>query len=125
MPTIPPEIVIVVDDDPALLHALRFVFEVEGFSVRAFPDAESLLAEPGLPSHGCLVVDYKLPGIDGLELLQTLRSRGVKLPAVLITTPTPLVTQRAEAAEVPIVGKPLVANALLDEVNALLHHPAG
>ena len=115
-----PGILILVDDDNAVLSALKFAFEVEGFDVRAYADGESLLSAPGIPGRGCLVLDYKLPGLNGLQLLRRLRRRGVTLPAVLITTPEPLVVAEAAAADVPIVEKPLMTSALLDTVRGLL-----
>jgi len=114
------EVLVLVEDNHAVLSALKLAFEVEGFDVRAFGDGESLLAEPDLPARGCLVVDYKLPGMNGLEALQALRRRGVALPAVLITTLTPVVLAVAAAANVPVVGKPLQNDNLLDKVRELL-----
>ncbi|HEY2179414.1 MAG TPA: response regulator [Caulobacteraceae bacterium] len=116
----PPTILILVDDDAHVLASLKFAFEVEGFEVHAYCDAESLLAESDFQQRGCLVLDYKLPGINGLQLLKVLRSRGVTLPAVLITTPSPDVLSRAAAAGVPVVDKPLLTNALLETVRRQL-----
>jgi two-component system, LuxR family, response regulator FixJ len=115
-----PTILILVDDDIHVLAALKFSFEVEGFEVHAYPDGESLLAESDFHQPGCLVLDYKLPGINGLELLKILRSRGLAVPAVLITTPNPDVLARAASAGVPVVDKPLLTNALLEMVRGLL-----
>lgn len=115
-----PAILIVVDDDAAVLKALKIGFETEGFDVAAYADAESVLAEAELPQVGCLVVDQRLPRLTGLELISRLRQGGSRLPAVLITTPTPTVVKLAAAAGVPIVGKPLLPNALVDQVRGLL-----
>jgi FixJ family two-component response regulator len=117
-------ILILVDDDTAVLSALKFAFEVEGFEVRAYRDAESLLGEPDFPGCGCMVLDYKLPGLNGLELLARIRARGVELPAVLITTPTATVRAQAAAAHVALVEKPLLTSTLLDTVRTLLHPDA-
>ena len=114
------EVLVLVEDNKPLLSALKLAFEVEGFDVRAYGDGESLLAEPDLPLRGCLVVDYQLPKMNGLETLSALRRRGVALPAVLITTPTPVVLAVAAAANVPVVGKPLQSDSLLDKVRELL-----
>ena len=113
-------VVIVVDDDPDVLGSLKFSFEVEGFSVQAHDSAEALL-NGDLPSkNACLVLDQKLPGMDGLELLRRLRSRGDALPAVLITTPNAETKRRAALAGVPIVEKPLLCETLVDQVRALI-----
>jgi FixJ family two-component response regulator len=108
--------IVLVDDDAAVLSALKFAFEVDGFVVRVFANAESLLAEPETPDPGCLVVDQVLPGMSGLELLRRLRGRGVLAPAVLISTPTPRVKALAANDGVQLVAKPLLSNELVEEV---------
>jgi two-component system response regulator FixJ len=111
---------ILVDDDAAVLSSLKFAFQVEGFEVRAYPDAESLLEVADFPDSGCMVLDYRLPGLDGLELFTRIRELGVMLPAVLITTPTASVRARAAAAGVTLVEKPLLTSTLLDTVRRIL-----
>ena len=80
-----PDVILLVDDDAAVRNALKFSLEMEGFSVRLFATPEALLAENDLPASGCLVIDYRMPEIDGLELVERLRSRGVTLPIFLIS----------------------------------------
>ncbi|OYY84809.1 MAG: response regulator, partial [Rhizobiales bacterium 35-66-30] len=64
-----------------------------------------------------IVVDYYLPGQDGLELLGQLKARHVSLPAILITSnPAENVRRRASSAGVAIIEKPLLSNALSDAV---------
>jgi len=106
-----------VDDDPALLHALSFAFETEGYAVSAFADAESLLASEAPQGSLCLVLDQRLPGMSGLALLAALRAQNVSAPAILITTnPPPAVRREASAAGVEIVEKPLLGNILAAKV---------
>lgn len=116
--------VILVDDDPAVTHAMQFSFDLEGLDVRSFRDGESLLAAGELPESGCLILDHNLPGMDGLGLLERLRALGVRLPAILITTnPRTALRVRATAASVPIIEKPLLTDALLTAVRkALARH---
>lgn len=80
-----PDVILLVDDDAAVRNALKFSLEMEGFSVRLYPTPEALLAESDLPAGGCLVIDYRMPEIDGLELVERLRNRGVALPVLLIS----------------------------------------
>lgn len=113
--------VILVDDDPAVAHAIHFSFDLEGLDVRSFRDGESLLAADDLPGSGCLILDHNLPGMDGLALLERLRAAGVELPAILITTnPRAALRNRAAAAGVPIIEKPLLTDALLTTVRKAL-----
>jgi two-component system response regulator FixJ len=120
------EVVVVIDDDPAVLGALKFALELEGFSVAPYRSASEFLAQQMLPQSGCLVIDFKLPDMDGLDLLAQLRDRAVQLPAVLITShPSQHLRRRASAANVPIVEKPLLGNALLDAIHGALGESAG
>ncbi len=113
--------VILVDDDPAVTHAMQFSFDLEGLDVRSFRDGESLLAVDDLPEKGCLILDHNLPGMDGIALLDRLRAAGIRLPAILITTnPRAALRNRAAAAGVPIIEKPLLTDALLTAVRTAL-----
>jgi FixJ family two-component response regulator len=75
----------VVDDDYDVLRSLRFLLETEGFEVRTFRSGSALLGSSTRQGADCLVVDYKMAGIDGLELAETLRGLDVSTPIILIT----------------------------------------
>lgn len=113
--------VVVLDDDAALLSSLEFALEMEGYSIKAYHSTEDLLAEVDPPNTGCLILDYNLPGTNGLDVLQTLRAMGVAAPAIIITTePGATLRRRSEAQGVAIVEKPLLGNALLDAIRVHL-----
>jgi FixJ family two-component response regulator len=111
--------VVIVEDDADLLRALTFAFETEGFGVQGYASAEALLENPLLFGCSCLVLDYWLPRMNGLVLLNRLREQGCELPAVLITTSTRAIERQAALAGVPIVDKPLLNNALVATVRRL------
>lgn len=114
-------LLLLVEDDAALVDSLSFAFELEGFRVKPYFLPETLLTTTLPEQAACLVVDLVLPGMDGLELIAALRDRGVTVPAILITT-HPTAQTRAEAASrgVPIIEKPLLTDALLQQVRDLL-----
>ncbi|MGZ9098061.1 MAG: response regulator transcription factor [Brevundimonas sp.] len=113
--------ILLVEDDPAVVNALKFALELEGFAVSAYADGETLLASRPLPETGCLVLDYNLPGMDGLDLLERLRAAHVTLPAILMTTnPRNALRDRAVLAGVQIIEKPLLTDALRDAVRGAL-----
>ena len=117
-PEIVKQVILVVDDDEAVRDSLRSLMESEGFEVRAFSNGHDLLNEASLPAIGCLVVDYHMPAMNGLELVSALRGRGVSIPAVLITSnPTKYVRDRAAAIAVLVVEKPGLGSYLLDCVH--------
>jgi|ERR1051325_7952395 FixJ family two-component response regulator len=112
-------LVVVVDDDPAVRSSLVFSLEAEGISARAYETgAELLLA---IPNAACFIIDYKLPGMSGLDLLAELRRRQIGAPMILITThPTAAVRARAAASGTVLIEKPLLGDALFQEVRSAL-----
>ena len=112
--------ILLVDDDPAIRSSLQFSLELQGFDVEAFASGETVIAEPELAAAGCLILDFRLPGMDGLSLLDRLRERGVVAPAVLITSnPTRQLRRRAEEAGARLVEKPLLSGALTKTIRSL------
>lgn len=112
-------IVLVIDDDAAVLASLKFSLEVEGYAVIATSRGAEALADVSLPRAGCLVVDFDLPDFDGLAVLDGFRRRGIDWPAILIASdPTPTILRRADAFGVTVIEKPLFGNALLDAIRA-------
>ena len=116
-------LVIVVDDDGAVRNSLKFSLEIEGFAVRTYCNGQELLNRGDASAGSCLIIDHNLPGISGLETIARLREKHVNVPAILITThPTLATTEHARRAHIPIVEKPFLENALIDQVQAALKH---
>jgi len=114
-------LVLVVEDDLAVRSSLAFSLEIEGFKVRSYATGEELLDVASLDGCDCFVVDQKLPGLSGLDLIAKLRDRHVDAPAILITSnPSAALCRQAEKARVPIVEKPLLGNVLLDRIRDML-----
>jgi two-component system response regulator FixJ len=110
-------VILLVDDDSAVRNSLKFTLEVEGFEVRAYSSADELLNEDSLPPESCLVTDYHMPAMNGLELVARLRDRYAPIPAILITSlPDEKLRGRAAAAGIWIVEKPLLGNCLLESI---------
>jgi FixJ family two-component response regulator len=113
------DVVLVVDDDPAVLSSLEFALQTEGFSVTTFASGHDLLQRRQMPARGCFVIDYYLPGMNGLEVALALRERNIDLPIILITThPTRSLKQNAAAEGIEIVEKPLLGNTLSEAIRA-------
>jgi FixJ family two-component response regulator len=117
-------VVVVVDDHPAVRNSLKFSLEIEGFCVHGYADADELLSVGDLPICSCLIIDQRLPGMNGLDLIAALQARQVIAPAILITShPSFALSKRAARTQVPIVEKPLLGNGLLDTIHhAVANH---
>jgi len=77
--------ILLVEDDEAVRRSLQLMLQASGFQVRAFAGSDSLLHDSTNDDAACLVVDYRLSQTDGLALLDALRNRFWRGPAVLIT----------------------------------------
>lgn len=75
----------VVDDDDAVRESLQRLIRSVGFTVQAFPSAEQFLNSDQLRHTRCLILDVKLPGIDGLELQRQLTANRCEIPVIFIT----------------------------------------
>jgi FixJ family two-component response regulator len=75
----------ILDDDPDVLQSLQFLLEAHGFTVRTFGAAVTLLTCIDPEDVDCLVIDYKMPHIDGLDVAVRLRRRNIVTPIILIT----------------------------------------
>ncbi len=114
-------LIAIVEDDEDVLNALQFALEADGYAVCAFLDAAQALDSPNIDRADCLVIDYGLPGMDGVELMKALRSRQVACPAIIITgNPTPRCRREADAVGAPVLEKPLMAHALARQIEAAL-----
>lgn len=104
----------VLDDDPAVLQSLRFLLETNGFRVRTFSAAVTLLTSIDPDDVDCLVIDYKLPHMDGLDVAVRLRQQNVAAPIVLITGyPDQHMAENAAAAGIDcILFKPHLDDSL-------------
>lgn len=78
-------VVYVVDDDADVLGSLRFLLEIDGFEVRTFRSGEALLKAAASGAADCFIIDYRMPGMTGMELVRLLRSRNIETPVILIT----------------------------------------
>ena len=109
-------LIYVVDDDYDVLKSLRFLLETEGFDVRTFRSGSALLGSSTRRGADCLVVDYKMSGLDGLELAEALRGLDVSTPIILITGyPDENIAAKARSAGVrQVLLKPNLEDSLVE-----------
>jgi two-component system CheB/CheR fusion protein len=112
--------VFVVDDDAAVREATRDLLGENGYAVEVFADGEAFLRADR--PEGCLLVDARMPGMSGLELIERLRANGVALPTIVITGSgdVPMAVEAMKAGAVDFVEKPIGHVELLASIERAL-----
>jgi FixJ family two-component response regulator len=115
-------LVLVIDDDPSILRALRRLVSGAGFEVRTF-DRPSTLLKSDLPkAKACLIVDIDLPEMSGIELCAMLGASGCRLPVILITAHPDEETRRraVDAHPIALLIKPFRRELLVSSIESAL-----
>ncbi len=103
-----------VENDDDVRASAKLLLESAGYAVRDYASAEAVLADAAAPDAACLLLDFQLGGMTGLELLERLQARGIKTPAILLTATGNAVDARYRAAKVlTVLRKPVAADELL------------
>jgi len=117
--------ILVVDDDSAVRDSLKFLLELEGFQVRIYRNGEELLNDNNTPRDACLVIDQVMPGRPGLEIIDAIRLRGGREPAVLVVSEPSLMVRRGAARRgVTVVEKPFLEHTLIDVIRSAIARPS-
>ena len=117
-----PDRVFVVDDDLAVRKSLQALFGAAGLHVETFASSRELLAAYSPRHSGCLVLDLKLPGESGLDLLKELATRSATLPVIVLTAhgSVPVSVRAMKAGAVDVVEKRSLPGELLVHVRDAL-----
>ena len=103
----------IIDDDEAVRDSTRALLECCGYAVRDHASAEKFLKQEGARAD-CLLVDQHMPGMSGLELIEHLRARGDRTPALMMTGRSdPSIEPRAARIGVKLLLKPIPEDQLL------------
>ncbi|MDD0842220.1 sigma-54-dependent transcriptional regulator [Pseudomonas sp. Gutcm_11s] len=114
--------VLLIDDDAHLRQALAQTLDLAGLRVETLADARGVAERIGPDWPGVVVSDIRMPGIDGLQLLEQLHQQDAELPVLLITGhgDVPLAVQAMRAGAYDFLEKPFASEALLDGVRRAL-----
>lgn len=116
----------IIEDDAAQRLEYGRLLEAAGFTVADYPSAEAFLASSGsMHNSTCLLIDARLPGMSGIELLSRLRSEGLRIPIMVITGDTDSATAVAamRAGATDFVTKPVGAVDLLNRITQAVDQP--
>ena len=112
----------IVDDDPAILDALTTSLQLRGLSVANYDCAESFLSKYQEGQYGCLVLDIRMPGINGLELQQILHKKTTNLPIIFVTGhgDIPMSVKALKNGAIDFLEKPYRQDVLYERIEEAL-----
>jgi two-component system response regulator FixJ len=107
-------LVFIVEDDDEVRASTRTLLEASGYAVREFASGEDVIASGDAATAGCIVLDYNLSGMSGLDLIKQLRAEGVQTPAIMVSgNGKQLAEAAAKVGVAAVLRKPLSAEALV------------
>jgi FixJ family two-component response regulator len=113
----------IVDDNPAVRDAIRFLVKQVGLMPKVFSSAQEFLDFFKVEMRGCLVLDIRMPGISGLDLQEQLTTLGAHIPVIIITGhgDVPITVRAMKSGAFEFLQKPFNDQVLLDTIQAALN----
>ena len=114
----------IVDDDDSLRNSLNNLIRSVGFCAQGFSSAEAFLNSSELHDTACLILDVRLPGMNGLELQRRIAAANWRIPIIFITSHADgdARARALEAGAVDYLYKPFREEELLNAIDAALKH---
>jgi FixJ family two-component response regulator len=112
-------VIYVIDDDEAVLQSLLALLESHGLTTRGFTKASDFLGQLDTSSHGCIITDWRMPEMSGMELLEELKKRGMPLPVIVLTAfaDVPMAVAAMRTGAVTVLQKPCPDAELLAAIH--------
>jgi two-component system response regulator FixJ len=116
MPEEDPKLVAVVDDDAGVRTGLGRLLRSAGYSAAVFASGEEFLTSIGSNCPDCLILDLRMPGMDGFEIMTNLAAAGITLPVIVLTSfPSDEVRRRAKrAGALAFLEKPVERSVMIE-----------
>ena len=114
------KVVHLVDDDDSVRRSVGFMLKTSGHRVESYSSGAELLKQAQALDAGCILLDIRLPGMDGLAVQETLRQQGVTLPIIIMTGhgDVPLSVRAMKAGAIDFIEKPFEKQVLLAALEA-------
>jgi len=112
----------IVDDDAAIRDSVGFVLRTSGYEVQTYSSGTELMKHVGKLAQGCILLDIRMPGMDGLETQQKLTHQGVTHPIIIMTGhgDVSLAVRAMKAGAIDFIEKPFDNEMLLGAIDEAL-----
>jgi len=113
------ETIFIVDDDPSVRESLAVLLQSAGFSTRTYESGVHVLRNARRVQAGCLLVDIRLPDVDGFTLVDRLKDRGVTVPVIFMTGHDDLArkARSSNSSALTVLNKPFPDNVLIEKID--------
>ena len=113
------QLVHLVDDDAAIRRSASFMLKTSGYRVETYESGVALLQRAPQLEPGCILLDIRMPGMDGLEVQQSLKEKGILLPVIIMTGhgDVTLAVQAMKAGAIDFIEKPFEKSVLLAAID--------
>jgi two-component system response regulator FixJ len=110
----------IIDDEEAIRRSAGFMLKTSGFAVETWPSGVAFLKEVRHARIGCILLDVRMPEMDGLEVQQALIERGVAMPVIVLTGhgDISIAVRAMKAGAVDFIEKPFEKAVLLVAIDA-------
>lgn len=110
--------VYLVDDDEAIRHSASFMLRHAGYLVKTYPDGMSFLEQVTSDMDGCILLDVRMPGMDGLAVQSALNQRGIKMPVIVLTGhgDVPVAVEAMKGGAIEFLEKPYEKHTLVTAI---------
>lgn len=124
--TDPGRCVHIIDDNEAIRRSVAFMLKTSGYKVNSWPSGTAFLKDVKQVEPGCILLDVRMPEIDGLEVQAELAQRGIALPVVIVTGhgDIAIAVRAMKAGAVDFVEKPFHKDTLLAAIELALERLA-
>lgn len=112
--------VFLVDDDDAIRHSASFMLRHAGFTVKTYPDGITFLDQIQDSQNGCILLDVRMPGMDGLAVQKVLNQRGINMPVIILTGhgDVPVAVEAMKGGAIEFLEKPYEKKALISAIES-------
>lgn len=109
------KVIHIVDDEESIRRSVSFMLKTSGYQVETWSSGQAFLKEVKHAEHGCILLDVRMPEIDGLEVQRALADRGVTMPVVIMTGhgDISIAIRAMKAGAVDFLEKPFEKAALI------------
>lgn len=115
-----PRLIHIVDDEDSVRRSASFMLKTSGFAVQGWPSGVAFLKEARNVEPGCILLDVRMPEMDGLEVQQALHERGIAMPVIILTGhgDVSIAVRAMKAGAVDFIEKPFERDVLLAAIEA-------